>query len=193
MISIIGGKLTTYRNLAEETVNFVFEKLDRTAPPCETGTRPMLGGGMKNINRYVRENCKKYSVRYGLEEEQVRHLISIYGRKFWRVLALVDINPRLKERICPHNPDIKAQIIFSLQNELPRTLADIFIRRTGIGSSACRGLDCAETGAKVMGKHLGWRRRRIKSEVIDYENRVGDLVGGATQSKIRRSRLRVHR
>ena len=60
LISIIGGKLTTYRNLAEETVNFVFEKLDRTAPPCETGTRPMLGGGMKNINRYVRENGKKY-------------------------------------------------------------------------------------------------------------------------------------
>jgi len=92
-------------------------------------------------------------------------------------LQLIDSEPKLKDRICKHNPDIKAQIIFSLQNELPRTLADIYIRRASIGTSACRGLDCAKEGAKIMGEFLGWRRKRIKQEVADYKQRVEELYG----------------
>jgi glycerol-3-phosphate dehydrogenase len=177
LISIIGGKLTTYRNLAEEAVDYLFKKLERPAPPCQTSTRPLLGGGMKDINRYVRDNSTKYSSRYGLDGEQVRYLISIYGRKFWRVLSLLDMDPKLGERICRHNPDIKAQLVFSIQNELPKSLSDIYLRRTGVGTSACQGLDCAETGARIMGKNLKWRRKQIKREVADYEKSVEVLFG----------------
>jgi glycerol-3-phosphate dehydrogenase len=177
LISIIGGKLTTYRNLAEETVDYVFEKMGKTSPPCHTDTTPLWGGGMKNINRYIKENCKKYSQKYGLEQEQIEYLISMYGTKFWKVLRLTEQDPKLKERICNNNLAIKAQIIFALQNELPKTLADIYFRRIGIGTAACRGLDCAEVGAKVMGKYLGWRRKRIKQEIKDYERRAEILYG----------------
>ncbi|MFQ6115081.1 MAG: glycerol-3-phosphate dehydrogenase C-terminal domain-containing protein, partial [bacterium] len=177
LISIIGGKLTTYRNLAEETVDYIWQKMEKTPPQCHTDKTPLWGGGMKDINRYIRENCKKYSQKYGLEEEQISHLVSLYGSKFWKVLKLTEEDHKLKERICKNNPDIKAQIVFSLQNELPRTLADIYLRRTGIGTSACRGLDCAKDGAKVMGKYLRWRRKRIKREVKDYEQRVEVLYG----------------
>ena len=179
LISIIGGKLTTYRNLAEETVNYLFEQMEREAPPCRTGSRPLWGGGMKNMDRYIRDSCKKYAIKYGVTEEQILNLISIYGRKFWRVLELTDRNPKLREKICVHNHDIKAQIIFSLQHELPKSLADIYLRRTGIGTSACKGLDCAEIGAKVMGKYLGWRRKRIKQEVQNYLESVELLYGCA--------------
>ncbi|MCG8604099.1 glycerol-3-phosphate dehydrogenase [bacterium] len=177
LISIIGGKLTTYRNLAQETVDYLFKRLEKPAPPCQTSTRPLLGGGMKDIRKYIRENCAKYSSRYGLDAAQIHYLISIYGRKFWRVLSLLEINPKLGERICQHNPDIKAQVVFSIQNELPKSLSDIYLRRTGIGTSACRGLDCAETGAKIMGKNLKWRRKQIKKEVVDYEKSVAALFG----------------
>ena len=132
---------------------------------------------MKNIDRFVSYNSKKYCLKYGLTPEQVTYLISIYGSKVREVLQLIESEPKLKDRLCKHNPDIKAQIIFSVQNELPRTLADIYLRRTGIGTSACRGLDCAKEGAKVMGKYLGWRRKRIKQEVTDYERRVNELYG----------------
>lgn len=177
LISIIGGKLTTYRSLAEETVDIIFRKLHLSTPTCETAHNPLWGGDIRNIEHYMDENSSKYGQRYGLEKTQVAYLISIYGSKFKRVLALIDQQPALKERICKNNPDIKAQIVFSLQFELPRTLADIYLRRTGIGTSACRGLDCAKTGAKVMGKYLGWRRRRIKQEVKDYERKVEELYG----------------
>ncbi len=175
LISIIGGKLTTYRNLAEETVDYLFERRGKDPPPCQTATVPTWGGGMKNIHRYVRENKRKYSAEFGLEPEQIAHLISLYGKKFWRVLELTRKNPELKERVCPHNLDIRAQIVFALQNEFPRTLTDIYLRRLGVGTSACRGLDCAEVGARIMGKYLGWRRKRVRQEIAAYEAYVQKL------------------
>ena len=177
LLSIIGGKLTTYRNLAEKTVDVIFEKLRLSSPACRTRHAPLWGGGMKNIERFVRHNSNKFCVKYGLSPEQVAYLISIYGSKVKDVLKLIDSEPKLKDKVCKHNPDIKAQIIFSMRNELPRTLADIYLRRTGIGTSACRGLDCAREGAKVMGKFLGWQRKRIKQELADYERRVEELYG----------------
>ena len=177
LISIIGGKLTTYRNLAKEAVDLVYEKIGQDAPDCPTADKPLWGGGMKDINRYTRENAKTYSQKYGLEEAQVVYLISLYGSKFRQVLELTKDAPNLKERICKNNLDIKAQIIFSLENELPRTLADIFLRRTAIGTSACRGLDCAEVGAEAMGKYWGWSQKRINEEVEDYRRRVEVMYG----------------
>jgi len=177
LLSIIGGKLTTYRNLAEQTVDIIFEKLGLPSPACRTRHAPLWGGGMKSIDRFISYNSKKYCLKYGLTPEQVTYLISIYGSRVKQVLQLIDSEPKLKDRICKNNLDIKAQIIFSLQNELPRTLADIYIRRASIGTSACRGLDCAKEGAKIMGNFLGWRRKRIKQEVKDYERRVEELYG----------------
>ncbi|MFQ5604343.1 MAG: glycerol-3-phosphate dehydrogenase [bacterium] len=177
LISIIGGKLTTYRNLAEETVDYIFEKFEQEPPPCHTKDAPLWGGNFQNLDKFIQHNAQKYSIRYGLEEAQVAYLISLYGTKFQQVLELTRKQPALKQRICKNNLDIKAQIVFSLQRELSSTLADIYLRRTGIGTSACRGLDCAKVGAKLMGKILGWRRKRVKQEMEHYQNEVARLYG----------------
>ncbi|MFQ5707719.1 MAG: glycerol-3-phosphate dehydrogenase [bacterium] len=177
LLSIIGGKLTTYRSLAEEAVDYVYEKIGETTPICQTDKTPLWGGDIHDISQYVQEKTKLYACKYGLSEAQIAYLISVYGSHFRNVLQLTDEHPKLKERICEHNWDIKAQIVFSLHNELSRTLADIYLRRTGIGTSACRGLDCAKVGAKVMGKCLRWRRRRIKQEIKDYVQQVELLYG----------------
>ncbi|RMF56569.1 MAG: glycerol-3-phosphate dehydrogenase/oxidase, partial [Calditrichaeota bacterium] len=175
LLSIIGGKLTTYRNLAEETVDYIFHKFHKERPHCRTREEPLWGGGMKDINRYVQDNSRRFSRPGELSPEQVAYLISVYGTRFKDVLRLTEQEPALRQRICPNNPDIKAQIVFSVQNELPQTLADIYLRRTGIGTSACKGLDCAREGAKLMGKLLGWRRKRVKQEVEEYKKVVQEL------------------
>lgn len=175
LISIIGGKLTTYRNLAEETVDYIFEKLGETTPVCQTDRRPLWGGGMKDIDQYIEKNTRIFGEKYGLEAEQIAYLISLYGCRVRHVLALTDDDPGLRERICPDNPDIKAQIVFSLREELPRTVADIYLRRMGLGTSACKGLNCAEPGAKLMGKHLKWSRKQIRQAVKRYRDEVQRL------------------
>jgi glycerol-3-phosphate dehydrogenase len=177
LFSIIGGKLTTYRRLAEETVDLVYEKLREPAPESQTAEKPSWGGGIADIQKHISDNARRLSQKYKLDDAQIAYLISIYGSQYQRVLNLTDEYPELRERICKNNPDIKAQIVFSIENELPRTLADIYLRRTGIGTSACRGLDCAEAGGAVMGKYWAWKRRRIREEVGDYQRRVELLYG----------------
>jgi len=177
LISIIGGKLTTYRNLAEETVDTIFEKLDLDVPDCRTRENPILGGDIENIEQYMRDRVAKYACKTGLSQEQITYLISLYGTQFRQIIELAEANPELKQPICDGHPAIRAQIVFAVQNELAETLDDVYLRRTGIALSADRGLPCAKEGAKLMGNFLGWRRRRVKQEIARYEQTIDGLFG----------------
>ena len=188
-ISIIGGKLTTYRSLAQQTVNLVLKKLGVKPIPCRTAFSPLPGGGLssgetlsfrggrpsfggvRDIEHYVKVNSEK-GANYGLEADQITYLISLYGTRFKDVIALSEKNSELKERLCPHNPDIKAQVVYALEHELAQKAEDVLLRRTGIGTSACLGLDCVDQVVRLMGENLGWKGEQRKREVIEYKNRV---------------------
>jgi glycerol-3-phosphate dehydrogenase len=85
----------------------------------------------------------------------------------------------LGERICPQNPDIAAQIGEAVEREWAATLADLLLRRTGIGTSPCLGLDCAERAADLMGHAAGWDAARQAQEVYDYRQLIGRRRGDA--------------
>lgn len=174
LISIIGGKLTTYRNLAEETVDYVFKKLDMEAPPCQTDSIPISGGEIEDIRQFIGENAARFATN-GLTAEQITYFISLYGTNFKTILAMADKQPDLCARLSPAQPAIKAQIAYAVLQEKAKTLADIYLRRTGVGISGSKGLDCAEQGAKLMGKILDWPRKRIRKEIDAYEKTIDDL------------------
>jgi glycerol-3-phosphate dehydrogenase len=174
LISIIGGKVTTYRNLAEQTVDLVFKRLSRKPAPCRTMTDFLPGGGIEDIDEYMKVNSQK-GAEYGLESEQVSYLISLYGTRFKDVIGLTEERSELKERICPHNPDIKAQVIYAVEHELAKKAEDVLLRRTGIGTSTCLGLDCVGEVARLMGGRLGWDGGRVEREVAEYKSRVNAI------------------
>lgn len=185
-ISIIGGKITTYRNLAEQTVNLVFKKLGKRPIPCSTSQLSLPGGvglssgaglsfrGDGDLEEYVKANIGR-GANYGLDKGQVDYLISLYGTRFQNMIALIEKDPELGERFCVHNPDIKAQVLYALDNELAKKAEDILLRRTGVGTSSCLGLDCVEEVTRLMGEKLGlnsdWRRR----EAIEYRKKIDAL------------------
>jgi glycerol-3-phosphate dehydrogenase len=179
LISVIGGKLTTYRNLAEETVDTVLRELDRSAPECKTKELPLPGGEeLSNVAEYVEEQ-KANKDGSGLDEEQIEYLISLYGVKYRQVTALLRRYPDLAERIVEEAPDIQAQVIYSAQNEFPKTLADIYIRRMGLGTGALVRPAGIEKGARLLGKYYGWNRQRVRSEIEKYEEEIDLLFGSA--------------
>ena len=65
-----------------------------------------------------------------------------------------------------------AQLHLAVQDELAVSLQDVLLRRTGIGTSACQGLDCAESIADRMAALLGWRPRRREAELDAYRGHV---------------------
>ena len=112
---------------------------------------------------------------YDVSEETVEYLIRFYGANFKKVLELTVQDSSLKKRICKNNPDIRAQIVYAIQFELAQNLEDILIRRTGIGTSKCLGLDCYKKTAKIAAKYLGWKRKEIKENMNSYSQKINEL------------------
>jgi glycerol-3-phosphate dehydrogenase len=177
LVSIIGGKLTTYRSLAEQVVDWIGEKLDRKLAPSRSEAEPLWGGGMDDFQAYREAETRWACGEYGISEEAAHNLIDLYGSRYRQVLAISDSDPALREPLCQHHPDLKAQVIYAVRKEFASRLSDVYLRRTGIGTSDCKGLDCVEAGAATMGRELGWSKERVAEEIESYRQEVELLFG----------------
>jgi glycerol-3-phosphate dehydrogenase len=162
LLSIIGGKLTTYRSLAEQVVKIVYRRLERPVPSCPTRDLPLPGGGP--VERPD-----------GCDEELFAHLSSIYGSKTGDVMALAAENPELAERLDPELPDIGAQVAYAVRNEIAYHLDDVLLRRTGIGTGHTEGRGAAARAARIMADELGWDGDRRDQEIANYEKAVKQI------------------
>jgi glycerol-3-phosphate dehydrogenase len=164
IITIAGGKLTTYRNMAKDVVDAACRVLGvRTR--CSTDKNPLPGGLPMEYEQYLREALPEMASRHGVASELVRHLINCYGARAEKVLGLVAADPVLGEAISPESRDVYAQVLYSVIDEGARTLSDIVLRRMHLGITASRGLKQAEKIAHIACRELNWsddeRRHRI--------------------------------
>ncbi len=171
-LSITGTKLTCFRSLAEEAVDEVGRLLDRPAP-CRTHRLALDGSdGEETIEVRLWADVQDLGKRSGLEPAQIQNLLDIYGRRYPTILALAGRSPELKDRLCARNPDIRAQLTHGVEQERAETLVDFLLRRTGIGTSPCRGKDCCEQIAVWMAELKGWSRARTDREIHDYLDEI---------------------
>ena len=104
----------------------------------------------------------------GLALDTLERLVSTYGRGYRRVVDLAGKVSNGGERLCPRNPEIVAQLHHAVQEEMTVSLQDFLLRRTGIGTSVCQGLDCAEPIGRRMAQLHGWSARRLTAELDAY-------------------------
>lgn len=167
-VSIIGGKITPYRHLAEDVVTFVCRKLGIPHTARSKERFESLPGGAPLRPRAVQEQARAL----GVAPDSARQLLELYGSLSVEVLALVERERALGQRLCPYHPDIAAQILYALEREHAVRLADIFLRRTAIGWSRCLGLVCAPAAARLMGTYLGWDELRVQEEIAAYRDEL---------------------
>jgi glycerol-3-phosphate dehydrogenase len=108
----------------------------------------------------------------GLPRPTLETLVTTYGRAYPRIVELAGKLVGGTERLCPRNPDIVAELHAAVQDEMAVSLQDVLLRRTGIGTSHCQGLDCAEDIARRMAQLAGWSRRRLDAELDAYHAHV---------------------
>ena len=170
LMSIVGGKLTTYRSLAEECVDQIFRKLGRRSPRCETA-RQHLPGAVGFL-----EFAEEFSYNEDLYTPEIRdRWLRIYGSRATEVVQLAASDPDLSRIISKDT--IAAEIVFAFDRELAKTLADCFLRRTMIGLNADRGLSDVEAAAEVAQRHLGWSQDRTRREVDNYLDLIRVICG----------------
>lgn len=146
LISVVGGKLTTYRNLAEECVDLVFEKLGKKTPRSETA-EVALPGAMGDAPTNV---CERWRRIYGSRARYVAKLAH----------QLNDQDP------------LAAEIVFAFENEFATTLSDCFLRRNMIGLNPDRGLSDLQRAAEIGKRFLGWTDERATREVESYRQEI---------------------
>ena len=155
IITIAGGKYTTYRNMAEDVVDAACSKLGKKAA-CDTAWRPLAGSLPVEFDAYMRDAVPQLSGRFSVAPETVRHLVHLYGARSERVLQLLREDPRLGEAISPESRDLYAQVVYSIRNEGAKTLSDIVLRRMHLGITASRGIQQADRIADIAAGELGW-------------------------------------
>ena len=171
LISIVGGKLTTYRNLSRQTVDMTYRKLGAKPPACRTHEVP-LPGGTEDFDDFR----TRFGAQSGLSYDVSERLASLYGARAPEVLAIADEDPSLVEPLNPGAPReatlLGAEVIFAFREELAKTLSDVLLRRTMVGMGPRVGLDVDEAAANVAAEYLGWDDERTRREVQEYREFV---------------------
>ena len=169
LISVLGGKWTTYRAMAEDAINAVQRKLELAVGGCVTREHPLSGSeGYGNAYR------RNLTTNYGTPEATARHLSEKFGTRAAAVLELANEEPELSDPLVRGYPAIRAEIAYSARNEMAATLDDVLERRTGLEFfSWSAAMEAAPVAASVMRREMGWNDAETERAVSDY---VGMLL-----------------
>lgn len=175
LISVIGGKLTAYRGIAQDIVDVAARNLG-VHSVCRTAKEHLPGADVAELEK-VEMNMESLALEYGISTGVITHLVSLYGSRYREVLDYVKKDKGLKERLCKTNHDIAAEVIHAIEKESAFTLSDFMLRRSLIGFRQCEGLDCCAKVAKKMGKILGWTGKELTSQIRAYKEEIAKRHG----------------
>ncbi len=180
LISIAGGKYTTYRVMAADAVDAAAEDLPRRVAPSCTDRVPLLGADGYFA---MRNQVDALAAEYGLHPYRVRHVLDRYGSMIRDVLDPGLVESALLETV-PGAPDyLMAEIRYAVTHEAALHLEDVLTRRTRISIEyPHRGVECAVEVADLIGAILGWDAADRAREVAQYTARVD--AERASQSRI---------
>lgn len=159
LFSIIGGKLTTYRNLAEQTVDKVGKALGKKLPECRTDDTILPGAWGLDDAREALAGVN------GLSDAGVERLIRVYGGRAKGIASLIAARPDLAHCIDDRSTVSAAEITFVIAEELPRTLTDVVYRRMMIGLDADQGRPLYGKIAAIAAQEFGWDDERTATEL----------------------------
>ena len=170
MITITGGKLTTWRRMAKMTVDRLVERDARDAP-CRTHEIPL--GQAIAVEELPRVE--------GVPEGSYEPLALRYGHSAHDVLALAAERGELAQPIVPGLPDLLAEVVLAARREQARSIGDVLLRRTRLGLLAARELGAGASAAgtaterppvervgDVLARELGWSPERLEAELAIF-------------------------
>ena len=169
LVLVAGGKLTTYRVMAQDAVDAAARSLPHAGPSI-TDRVPLLGASGFEARTNQRVAIARSS---GLPVARVDHLLGRYGGLVDEVLAIVARDPALGEPLEGTEDYLAAEVVYAVSHEGARHLDDVLTRRTRISIETFdRGTASARPAAALMAGVLGWDESRVDEEVDHYLRRV---------------------
>lgn len=162
LITVVGGKLTTYRQLAEDAIDDVFKRLGRKSPKCVTASLP-LPGAAGDFGA-----ARTALGREGLDGRTIERLLALYGTRALDVIAEADAAGAGHPVLDPATGALEAEILLAVRHEFAQTLTDVLARRMLLAFEPGHGLAVVERAAAVMGAERGWDDERQAAEIRGY-------------------------
>ena len=166
VIHVTGGKLTTYRSMAEEVVD-VLAGAERMPNRGLTAQRPLPGGD-------VSPGVVREEVAATVDDEELRErLVLAYGSRWRDVATAAQAEDAPLSRLSPELPVAAVEFVHGVERELAVTLGDLLIRRTGVAFlRPDHAVAIAPAVAELVAPLLGWDADAIRSAIADYEREV---------------------
>lgn len=174
LISLLGGKWTTYRIMAKDTIDFVCKRLGSKAS-SSTGTHLLSGAALWEIDLW-----KKIVEKYPLDKAISQHLAFKYGSNAIRIAEMTVQNPDLGTRILKDYPFIGAEVLYAVQEEMALEIRDFMARRIRLELLDWKGTKAAApVVAKLMGSALGWSETEENEKAAAYIRLIADFENHA--------------
>jgi len=179
LISIMGGKWTTHRAMAEDTIHRVQQALG--VPRTDSRTRNhVLFGGQDFTDDYWRKLCRQYSVC----EKTARHLAGKFGIASQHVLALASENTALMQPILEGGGASCAEVVYSVRHEMACTIEDVLARRLGMQFySWSDAIEAAPAVGSLMAAELGWTSAYTQGAITEHVKKIDHLFETAGLSR----------
>ena len=164
LVTIVGGKLTTFRSLGQDAVDRVVRKLGVRKRRCQTRREALPGGRNSNYAAFA----ESFKASIGYDDRVAARLLSIYGVRAPEVLALARQDRELGRVFDEARGALAAEVVYALRTESARTLTDVIMRRTMLGLEPDLPIESVDAAASIMARHEGWGRGRAAKEVEAY-------------------------
>jgi len=171
VITVTGGKLTTFRVIARDVVTAVFHALARRSPRARTDEMPLAGGDVHDLAAEQSAACAATGA------DDIAHwLVRAYGSAWHQVWARTETEPSHAQRLVVDLPYTGADVAHAVEAEFACTLADVLVRRTHIAfETRDHGRSVARRAAAIMASRLGWTDRGAELALAEYEAEVNAM------------------
>jgi glycerol-3-phosphate dehydrogenase len=170
LVSVAGGKYTTYRVMAKDTVDFLADDLGIELPACKTADVPLVGAAGFVA---ARNRASSIAAQTGVPEATITRMLGRYGGLVDEVLAPVAERPELAQPVPAAPQHVMAEVLYAVTHEGALHLDDLLARRTRISvDTPHRGTESARAVADLVAPVLGWSQADIEREVGSYISRV---------------------
>jgi glycerol-3-phosphate dehydrogenase len=171
LLSLLGGKWTTYRIMAQDAIDRVAEKLNRTTQST-TAMHYLIGG-----ENYRFDDWHTLQTTYQLPADVCQHLMKTYGSRADRVAKLLRENSQWSERLSADRPYIQAEVIHQVREEMAVTIRDVLARRWRLELLDWRlTSELTSVVAELMAAELNWSLEEQGKYVRQYQALLATFI-----------------
>ncbi len=167
LITVVGVKYTTARDVSEKSIDLVFRKLNQKTKKSSTDKTRLYGG---EIDRFADFVDKKIAEKTnGFSDSIITHLCYHYGSAYMDIMKYEKEEPNWMKTM-PDSPEVlKAEIVHGVREEMALKLSDVILRRTDLGAAKHPGEAALKEAAQLMSKELGWSQERMEQEIKEVQ------------------------